>query len=129
MKAIIIGPQGTPYENGLFEFDLLCGNNFPAGPPQMQLRTTGGGAVRFNPNLYNCGKVCLSLLGTWQGEKWNAKTSTLLQVLVSIQAMIFCDHPWFNEPGRGQTDSSNQQSIAYNKAIQPQTIQYGMISW
>jgi baculoviral IAP repeat-containing protein 6 len=44
---------------------------------------TGGGAVRFNPNLYNCGKVCLSLLGTWtgkEGEGWNAEVSTALQV-------------------------------------------------
>lgn len=86
MKVIIIGPQDTPYENGLFEFDLLCDNDFPTKPPQMQLRTTGNGSVRFNPNLYNCGKVCLSLLGTWEGEKWDAKQSTLLQVLVSIQA-------------------------------------------
>ena len=30
---------------------------------QVNLQTTGGGSVRFNPNLYNCGKVCLSLLG------------------------------------------------------------------
>lgn len=32
--------------------------------------------MRFNPNLYNCGKVCLSLLGTWSGgenEKWYAR--------------------------------------------------------
>ena len=34
----------------------------------MHLRTTGGGTVRFNPNLYNSGKVCLSLLGTWPGR-------------------------------------------------------------
>lgn len=33
----------------------------------MLLATTGGGKVRFNPNLYNNGKVCLSLLGTWSG--------------------------------------------------------------
>jgi len=49
--------------------------------------TTGKGTVRFNPNLYNCGKVCLSLLGTWRGgpnEKWNEKTSTLLQVIIFI---------------------------------------------
>ncbi len=49
---------------------------------QVNFRTTGGGIVRFNPNLYQCGKVCLSLLGTWegaQGEQWN-ETSTLLQV-------------------------------------------------
>ena len=30
---------------------------------QVNFQTTGGGSVRFNPNLYNCGKVCLSLLG------------------------------------------------------------------
>jgi ubiquitin-protein ligase len=24
---------------------------------------------RCNPNLYEDGKVCLSILGTWQGEK------------------------------------------------------------
>ena len=29
-----------------------------------------------------------------------AGKSTILQILVSIQAMIFCDEPWYNEPGR-----------------------------
>lgn len=39
--------------------------------------------MRFNPNLYNCGKVCLSLLGTWgggRGEGWDAHSSSALQV-------------------------------------------------
>lgn len=43
----------------------------------------GGGSVRFNPNLYNCGKVCLSLLGTWsgaKGETWDPSSSSTLQV-------------------------------------------------
>jgi hypothetical protein len=31
-------------------------------------------------NLYNCGKVCLSLLGTWNGPGWDPAHSTLLQV-------------------------------------------------
>ena len=38
--------------------------------------------MRFNPNLYNCGKVCLSLLGTWsggRGEGWDAHSSSALQ--------------------------------------------------
>jgi hypothetical protein len=29
--------------------------------------TTDNGRVRFNPNLYANGKVCLSILGTWSG--------------------------------------------------------------
>jgi hypothetical protein len=63
------------------------------------LRTTGGGRVRFNPNLYACGKVCLSLLGTWsgaQGESWNPDASSALQVLISIQSLILVDDPYFN---------------------------------
>jgi hypothetical protein len=66
-KAMIIGPVGTPYENGLFEFDIFCDEKFPNGPPRVRFKTTGGGRVSFNPNLYPDGKVCLSLLGTWPG--------------------------------------------------------------
>lgn len=60
------------------------------------------GGLRINPNLYNNGKVCLSLLGTWAGsgcETWNPSQSTMLQVLVSIQALILNEKPYFNEPG------------------------------
>ena len=44
-----------------------------------------------------CGKVCLSLLGTWAGPGWNPAKSTLLQVLVSIQSLILVPDPYFNE--------------------------------
>lgn len=60
------------------------------------------GGLRLNPNLYDDGKVCLSLLNTWTGqgsEKWMPNNSTMLQVLVSIQALILNDKPFFNEPG------------------------------
>jgi len=90
-KVLIIGPSGTPYENGLFEFDVFCDANFPNRPPLVQFKTTGGGTVGFNPNLYVDGKVCLSLLGTWQGEPWVPSESTLLQIVISIQAMILCE--------------------------------------
>ncbi|KAK4539133.1 hypothetical protein LTR36_001456 [Oleoguttula mirabilis] len=128
MKVLIVGPKGTPYENGLWEFDLCCDINFPNKPPYMTFRTTGGGSVTVNPNLYNDGKVCLSLLGTWEGERWQPGVSTLLQVLVSIQAMIFCDEPYCNEPvqaGLAGTDASK----AYNRAIYPWTVRYAMLEW
>ena len=68
------------WQGGCFEFDLLLPPDYPNRPPQVHFLTTGNGRIRFNPNLYNNGKVCLSLLGTWSGPGWNAKTSTLLQV-------------------------------------------------
>ena len=99
-KIMIAGPENTPYAGGLFEFDCFLPMQYPNSPPLINLCTTGGGIVRFNPNLYNCGKVCLSLLGTWQGsadENWQPRKSTLLQVLVSIQSMILVEAPYFNE--------------------------------
>lgn len=83
LQAMITGPQGTPYSGGCFVFDIYFPSDYPNEPPKVNMQTTGNGQVRFNPNLYNCGKVCLSLLGTWSGEvgeNWNSKTSTLLQV-------------------------------------------------
>jgi baculoviral IAP repeat-containing protein 6 len=56
LKVLIVGPTDTPYEHGLFEFDMLVGPEFPQFPPKMYFRTTGGGRARFNPNLYVNGK-------------------------------------------------------------------------
>lgn len=114
-------------------FDIYCPPEYPKVPPLVNLQTTGGGAVRFNPNLYNCGKVCLSLLGTWKGnenEKWRPETSTLLQVLVSIQSLILVEEPYFNEPGY-ETEigkaSGIEHSREYNEVIRVGTMKWAML--
>ncbi|KAK2029569.1 ubiquitin-conjugating enzyme [Colletotrichum zoysiae] len=127
MKVLIVGPEGTPYENGLFEFDLFCPLDYPDAPPKMLFRTTGSGR-RFNPNLYVCGKVCLSLLGTWDGKRWCPKTSTLLQLLVSIQAMIFCADPLSNEPGVSSSPTDWTHDL-YNWEMRADTLLFAMSDW
>lgn len=87
MKVLITGPSGTPYENGCFEFDVYFPNDYPKSPMMVNLETTGRQKIRFNPNLYTDGKVCLSILNTWHGrpeEKWNPETSSLLPVSLDI---------------------------------------------
>jgi ubiquitin-protein ligase len=128
LKALIVGPEGTPYANGLFEFDILLPPSYPHAPPQVRLITTGGGQVRFNPNLYNCGKVCLSLLGTWSGPGWNPKESTLLQVLVSIQSLILVPDPFFNEPGNDKSRPDlAEASLDYSANIRLQTARHAIL--
>jgi len=130
LRVLMIGPEGNPYENGCFVFDCYLPADYPNSPPMCKLRTTGGGTVRFNPNLYNCGKVCLSLLGTWSGEPWNAKTSTLLQLFVSIQSLILVPHPYFNEPGyecEQGTPEGAEHSKAYNDDLLPHTVAFAML--
>ncbi|KAK4035221.1 hypothetical protein C8A01DRAFT_18093 [Parachaetomium inaequale] len=128
LKILIVGPADTPYEHGLFEFDMFVGSEFPKFPPKMYFRTTGGGRARFNPNLYVNGKVCFSLLGTWQGQPWEPDRSTILQLLVSIQAMIFNDQPYYNEPGYELRDNPTS-SQHYNRIIEQLTIRYAMLPW
>jgi ubiquitin-protein ligase len=128
LSFIITGPEGTPYHNGVFEFHAYFPNNYPSVPPKVLLETTGGGTVRFNPNLYNSGKVCLSLLGTWSGsggEKWNMNTSTFLQVLISIQSLILVENPYYNEPGwekQMHTEEGKKRCFDYTDNIRLQTI-------
>ncbi|XP_061338487.1 putative ubiquitin-conjugating enzyme E2 38 [Gastrolobium bilobum] len=118
LRAVIIGPQGTPYHDGLFFFDCLFPSTYPAGPPKVHYHS---GGLRLNPNLYQCGKVCLSLLGTWHGrnsENWIPEKSTMLQVLVSIQALILNEKPFFNEPGYSSTYTGaegQRRSKEYNE--------------
>ena len=130
MKALIIAPKGTPYSGGCFEFHIFLPADYPQVPPEVTLQTTGGGSHRFNPNLYQNGKVCLSLLGTWEGEKWNPLESSLSQVLLSIYALIFVEDPYFNEPGfqrRMNTPQGDQSTKAYNAEQRFATLQIAMV--
>lgn len=130
MRFVISGPEGTPYGMGLFLFDTSFGAGYPHDPPYVTLLTTGNGTVRFNPNLYNNGKVCLSLLNTWSGapeEMWQPNNSTLFQVFLSIQTFILVPLPYFNEPGYGAPNASNAQSVRYNKNIRRQTVRWAMV--
>ena len=95
--AVILGPVDTPYEGGAFCFEVRFPDNYPFEPPVFTYLTNDG-FTRFNPNLYKSGKVCLSLLNTWQGEQWSG-TQSLSSILLSIQTAVLNEEPLRNEPG------------------------------
>jgi len=131
IRTLITGPAGTPYDCGCFIFDTYLKSGFPNGPPNVWFLNTGG--KRFNPNLYNCGKCCLSILGTWSGDKgemWNPNISSLVQVYESIQSQILVEQPFFNEPGYESTyntPTGKLQTKAYNDNIKLYTMQHAML--
>lgn len=65
--------------------------------------------------------MCLSLLNTWSGtgtEVWNPGNSTILQVLLSLQALVLNEKPYFNEAGYDKQlgrAEGEKNSVSYNE--------------
>lgn len=118
MRTVIIGASGTPYQDGLFFFDFHLPPEYPQVPPSAYYHS---GGLRVNPNLYVDGKVCLSLLNTWTGrgnEVWDPSSSSILQVLVSLQGLVLNEKPYFNEAGYEKqvgTVEGEKNAVPYNE--------------
>lgn len=130
VRALIIGPPDTPYEFGFFEFAVKFTKEYPTKPPQVTAITTNGGRTRFNPNIYAQGKVCLSILGTWRGERGEEWSSAqgLESILISIQSLM-SGNPYENEPGfedaNSDYDKKNQE--AYVSKIRHEALRISVI--
>jgi ubiquitin-conjugating enzyme E2 Z len=131
--ALLIGPKDTPYENGFYFFKFEYPENYPMTPPKATYCTQGllkhalsdsSYKVRFNPNLYTCGKVCLSMLNTWAGPGW-VPTNTISNVLIAIQALVLNEYPLQNEPGF--EDKPKQELAKYNQIIEYANIKISVI--
>ena len=119
--ALIIGNKDTPYSNGYFLFELNFPENYPFSPPKVKYLTNDG-KMRFNPNLYTDGKVCLSILNTWKGEGWTS-SQTIYSILISLSS-ILNNNPLINEPG---ISSNNINIVPYNLLINYKTIEFTII--
>ena len=110
--AIIFGPKGTIYENGVYLFEFNFPDTYPFKPPKLTYLTNNG-KTRFNPNLYRNGKVCVSVLNTWRGPGWTS-CMTIRTVLVTL-VTLFHNKPLLNEPG---ITEKHHAFNSYNKIIE-----------
>jgi ubiquitin-protein ligase len=110
--ALIIGSSDTPYFGGNYFFEFKFPYDYPHSPPKVTY-CTNGNDIRFNPNLYTCGKVCVSLLNTWSGDQWTS-CQTISTVLLTLCTLL-CKDPLFNEPG---VTKHHQEFNNYTKIIE-----------
>lgn len=85
-QATILGPQGSPYENGVFYLKIEFPQDYPFKPPK----------VIFITKIYHCnintsGNICLDILK----EQWSPAL-TISKVLLSICSMMDDQNP--NDP-------------------------------
>ena len=122
LRVLIIGPANTPYELAPFVMDFHFGPSFPVSPPDAYFHSWTNGIGRINPNLYEDGKICLSLLGTWpadgKNEGWSSNRSSMLQILVSLMGLVLVREPYYNEAGFNAlvgTEESRITSAQYSE--------------
>jgi ubiquitin-protein ligase len=114
-KAMLIGPEGTPYAFCPLFFDIVVPNEYPLVPPKVHIETTDS-MTRLHPNLYTGGKVCLSILGTYTGPSW-VSTMNIETVLKSIYSLLN-ENPITNEPGWENYTLNNPRAKEYADCVQ-----------
>lgn len=82
-EATIIGPAGTPYQDGIFKLEIYFPPTYPYTPPRVMFKTS-----IFHCNIKD-GHICLDIL---TANKWSPAL-TISKVLLSISSMLSDPNP------------------------------------
>lgn len=103
-EAYIVGTDDSVYKYKLVKLRFDIPDNYPIVPPKVTfIQHTGD---RIHPNLYTDGKVCLSILGTWQGPGW-ASNMNVESVLRTLRSLLD-QRPYMHEPGQADRPEYNE---------------------
>lgn len=113
-KVVFLGTEGTPYENGYFQVELIFKDVFPKNGPEAKFITK-----MFHPNIGKNGHVCMDLLNCW-----NEKT-TMENVFYGIIEIL--DNP---VPENGYANDAKklleEDYDKYMDTVEEYTIKYAM---
>jgi len=84
IQADIEGPQGTPYENGIFRVKLYIPSEFPNLAPKGYFMTK-----IFHPNVSEKGEICVNTLK----RDWNPKQWSLYNLFEVIKCLLIVPFP------------------------------------
>jgi len=77
------GPQGTPYDRGVYKLELFLPEGYPMEPPKVRFLTK-----IYHPNIDKLGRICLDVLK----DKWSPALQ-IRTVLLSLQALLSSPEP------------------------------------
>eukprot|EP00440_Ansanella_granifera_P039907 gb/GFBE01043282.1/.p1 GENE.gb/GFBE01043282.1/~~gb/GFBE01043282.1/.p1 ORF type:complete len:204 (+),score=44.65 gb/GFBE01043282.1/:1-612(+) len=108
-KAVLKGPDGTPYAGGVFNINVEIPPDYPYNPPKMKFDTK-----IWHPNISSqTGAICLDVLG----KEWSPAL-TIRTALLSIQALLSSPEP--DDP----QDAEVAEMYKHNKELFHQTAKY-----
>lgn len=98
-EAVVTGPEGTVFEDGVFHATLHFPQDYPLSPPTMKFTSE-----MFHPNVYPDGRVCISILHPPGNDPLGYESSTerwspvlsVEKILMSVMSMVA--EPNINSP-------------------------------
>ncbi|OAG30457.1 ubiquitin-conjugating enzyme E2 A [Nematocida displodere] len=97
-RAVIFGPEDTPFEDGVFELKISFTETYPQHPPEISFLTK-----IFHPNVYANGDLCLDILK----NRWNPAYD-VGQVLLCIQSLL--NDPNTDSPANSEASELYQRN-------------------
>ncbi|CCF72940.1 Ubiquitin-conjugating enzyme [Babesia microti strain RI] len=98
-EAIIIGPQDSPWDGGIFRLEMIFDEEYPNKPPKIKFITS-----IFHPNIYLDGSICLDILQNEWSPVFN-----ISGILISIQSLL-------TDPNT-RSPANNEAAVLYNTDI------------
>jgi len=87
LNAVIQGPEGTPYENGIFKLELNIPDRYPNDPPKVRFITKV-----YHPNIDNAGRICLDTLKMPPKGAWTPSLN-IPTLLTTIRLLLSTPNP------------------------------------
>ncbi|KAI5165670.1 ubiquitin-conjugating enzyme E2 A [Nematocida sp. ERTm5] len=100
-RAVIFGPEDTPFEDGVFELKLTFTESYPQHPPEISFISD-----MFHPNIYPNGELCLDILK----NRWNSAYG-IGQALLCIQSLL-------NDPNTNSPANSVASDLYLNNYVE-----------
>ena len=87
IRAQITGPEGSPFEGGIFLLTVNIANRYPFEPPRCKFLTP-----LYHPNIDSGGRICLDTLKSPPAGSWSPAVS-LPSLLLSIRSLLAEPNP------------------------------------
>jgi ubiquitin-conjugating enzyme E2 D/E len=115
-SGFIMGPEGSPYQGGMFNLEINFPQEYPFKPPKIHFTTK-----IFHPNIMSSnGSICLDILK----DQWTPAL-TVSKVLLSISSLLTEPNP--DDPLEPQiADLYKRNRPSFNEKAMEWTLRFAM---